>query len=74
MDIKGIVAIVNDGASGLGGATAEMLARGGAKVAIFDLNEAAGEGHAAKIGGKFVKVNVAHDASVLDGAIRMAPR
>ena len=67
MELTDIAAIVTGGASGLGGATAEMLARGGAKVTIFDLNEEAGEAHAAKIGGKFVKVNVADDASVTDG-------
>jgi NAD(P)-dependent dehydrogenase (short-subunit alcohol dehydrogenase family) len=67
MELTDIAAIVTGGASGLGGATAEMLARGGAKVTIFDLNEEAGEAHAAKIGGKFVKVNVADDGSVTDG-------
>jgi NAD(P)-dependent dehydrogenase (short-subunit alcohol dehydrogenase family) len=67
MELNGIGAIVTGGASGLGGATAEMLARQGAKVTIFDLNEEAGQAHAARIGGKFVKVNVADDASVTDG-------
>jgi NAD(P)-dependent dehydrogenase (short-subunit alcohol dehydrogenase family) len=67
MELNGAAAIVTGGASGLGGATAEMLARSGAKVTIFDLNEEAGQAHAAKIGGKFVKVNVADDASVADG-------
>jgi NAD(P)-dependent dehydrogenase (short-subunit alcohol dehydrogenase family) len=67
MDLQGISAIVTGGASGLGGATAKMLADGGAKVTIFDLNEEAGEAHAASIGGKFVKVNVADDASVTEG-------
>jgi NAD(P)-dependent dehydrogenase (short-subunit alcohol dehydrogenase family) len=67
MEMNGSAAIVTGGASGLGGATAEMLAQGGAKVTIFDLNEEAGQAHAAKIGGKFVKVNVTDDASVSDG-------
>ena len=67
MELGGIAAIVTGGASGLGGATAKMLADGGAKVTIFDLNEEAGEAHAAEVGGKFVKVNVADDASVTDG-------
>ena len=44
MDIKGHAAIVTGGASGLGAATARMLAEAGAKVAIFDVNaKAAGE-------------------------------
>ena len=36
MQIAGQAAIVTGGASGLGGATAEMLAKAGAKVTIFD--------------------------------------
>lgn len=66
MEVSGVAAIVTGGASGLGGATAEMLAGQGAKVAIFDVNEAAGQNHAAKIGGKFFKVDVTDDASVAD--------
>ncbi|WP_176594032.1 3-hydroxyacyl-CoA dehydrogenase [Sphingobium sp. EM0848] len=64
MDIKGTAAIVTGGASGLGKATAAMLASQGAKVAIFDMNEEAGKAAAAEIGGVFVSVNVADDASV----------
>lgn len=67
MELKNVPAIVTGGASGLGGATAEMLAAQGAKVAIFDLNEELGQAHAAKIGGKFFKVNVADDTSVAEG-------
>ncbi|HSX76932.1 MAG TPA: 3-hydroxyacyl-CoA dehydrogenase [Shinella sp.] len=67
MDIKGIAAIVTGGASGLGNATAKMLAANGAKVTIFDLNDEAGEAAAKEIGGIFVKVNVADDASVTAG-------
>ena len=67
MDIKGIAAIVTGGASGLGNATAKMLAANGAKVTIFDLNDEAGEAAAREIGGIFVKVNVADDASVTAG-------
>src|ERR1700731_1571034 len=38
MDMRGHAAIVTGGASGLGAATARMLAEAGAKVAIFDVN------------------------------------
>ena len=38
MDIKGHAAIVTGGASGLGAATAGMLAQAGAKVACLDVN------------------------------------
>lgn len=67
MELNGVGAIVTGGASGLGGATAAMLAAKGAKVAIFDLNEEAGQAHATTIGGLFVRVNVADDASVAEG-------
>jgi NAD(P)-dependent dehydrogenase (short-subunit alcohol dehydrogenase family) len=67
MDINGVAAIVTGGASGLGNATAKMLAANGAKVAIFDLNAEAGEKAAAEIGGIFVSVNVADDESVAAG-------
>jgi NAD(P)-dependent dehydrogenase (short-subunit alcohol dehydrogenase family) len=44
MEIRGHAAIVTGGASGLGAATARMLAEAGAKVAILDVNaKAAGE-------------------------------
>ena len=64
MELDGIAAIVTGGASGLGAATAATLARGGAKVAILDLNEAEGEAHARSLGGTFVRVDVTDDASV----------
>ena len=41
MDIRGHAAIVTGGASGLGAASARMLAAAGAKVAILDLNDKA---------------------------------
>ena len=64
MDINGMAAIVTGGASGLGKATAHMLAEQGAKVAIFDLNEEAGRATAEALGGIFVAANIADDASV----------
>lgn len=64
MELNGIGAIVTGGASGLGGATARLLAQKGARVTIFDLNEETGAAHAADIGGLLVKVNVSDDASV----------
>ncbi|NWK97605.1 3-hydroxyacyl-CoA dehydrogenase [Sphingobium lactosutens] len=67
MEIKGKAAIVTGGASGLGKATARMLAANGAHVAIFDLNEEAGKATAAEIGGIYFAVNVSDDASVAAG-------
>jgi NAD(P)-dependent dehydrogenase (short-subunit alcohol dehydrogenase family) len=58
------IAIVTGGASGLGGATAAALAAKGAKVAIFDLNEALGSKHAKDIGGAYFRCDVTSEASV----------
>ncbi|GAA0319534.1 SDR family NAD(P)-dependent oxidoreductase [Sphingomonas oligophenolica] len=66
MDMNGVAAIVTGGASGLGGATARLLASKGAKVAIFDLNAEVGEATAREIGGLFLPVDVSDDASVTD--------
>ena len=67
MDVNNVAAIVTGGASGLGGATAEMLANRGAKVTIFDVNEDLGKSHAAKIGASFQRVDVTDEASVVAG-------
>lgn len=64
MNFQDIAALVTGGASGLGGATAQMLAQQGAKVAILDLNEELGEKLAAEIGGIFVKANVTNEDEV----------
>ena len=64
MQIDGHAAIVTGGASGLGGATADILAAAGAKVSIFDLNEDMGEAKAGALGGAFFKVNVTDDTQV----------
>jgi len=64
MEILGVAAIVTGGASGLGAATSEMLARNGAKVTIFDLNAELGEAKAREIGARFARVNVTDDANV----------
>lgn len=64
MDIEGIAAIVTGGASGLGNATARMLAAKGAKVTILDLDETAGKAAANEIDGLFLHANVSDDSSV----------
>src|SRR3954467_14524612 len=51
MDIKGHAAVVTGGASGLGAATAEELARAGAKVACLDVNLDGARAVAERIGG-----------------------
>ena len=64
MDINGLAAIVTGGASGLGAATAELLAARGAKVTLFDLNADLGAAKAAEIGGRFALVNVTDEDAV----------
>lgn len=64
MDIQGLAAIVTGGASGLGAATAELLAARGAKVTLFDLNADLGNAKAAEIGGRFAAVNVTDEDAV----------
>jgi NAD(P)-dependent dehydrogenase (short-subunit alcohol dehydrogenase family) len=59
-----ISAVITGAASGLGAATARRLAAHGVRVALFDLNEAAGEVLAAELGGVFCKVDVTSDAQV----------
>ena len=64
MKLEGLAAVVTGGASGLGLATARLLAENGVKVAIFDLQEDKGAAAAAEIGGTFCKVDVTSDDSV----------
>jgi NAD(P)-dependent dehydrogenase (short-subunit alcohol dehydrogenase family) len=64
MQIRDIAAVVTGGASGLGLATARALCAGGARVAIFDLNEKLGTDAARLVDGIFCKTDVTDDASV----------
>jgi NAD(P)-dependent dehydrogenase (short-subunit alcohol dehydrogenase family) len=70
MQLTNVATVVTGGASGLGAATARALAAAGAKVAIFDLNEEAGERIAVEVGGVFCKVNVMSDDDVAAGFAR----
>ncbi len=58
MDAKGQAAIVTGAASGLGRASAAALAEAGARVALFDVNEAENAAAAEEIGGLAVACDV----------------
>ncbi|MCC7549378.1 MAG: SDR family NAD(P)-dependent oxidoreductase [Burkholderiales bacterium] len=68
---SGIAAVVTGGASGLGAATACLLAGHGVKVAVLDMNEALGSALAREIGGRFCPVDVTSDEQV-DAALAAA--
>ena len=63
MKLDGQAAVVTGGGSGLGAATASLLARQGCKVALIDINEAAAKAHAAAIGGVGIRCDVSDAAS-----------
>ena len=69
MDIKGKVAVVSGGASGMGLEIVKRLVSLGAKAAIFDMNAAAGEAVVAELGESvmFADVNVTSEESVQAG-------
>ncbi|MBV9952592.1 MAG: SDR family NAD(P)-dependent oxidoreductase [Acidimicrobiia bacterium] len=76
MDINGISAIVTGGGSGLGAATARLLAQRGAKVVVVDMQDDKGEAIAKETGGVFVHANVADTDEVIaavEAAKEMAP-
>ncbi len=64
MEVKNSVAVISGGASGMGAATARMLSKAGAKVAIFDLNDDAAQKLATEINGLAVHCDVTDPVSV----------
>ena len=71
MDISGASAIVTGGASGIGAASARLLAGKGAKVVVADLQEDKGRALADEIGGAFCKVDVTNTDDIVN-AVEMA--
>lgn len=69
MDIRGKVAVVTGGASGIGEAVVRALSEKGGRVAIFDLNESAGRAIAGQLGRDaiYARVDVSDEASVAAG-------
>ena len=66
MKIAGTGVVITGGASGIGRAMAQAMVEKGGRVAIFDLNEPAGQQAARDLGpgALFEKVNVAEESSV----------
>jgi NAD(P)-dependent dehydrogenase (short-subunit alcohol dehydrogenase family) len=76
MDLNGTSSIVTGGASGLGEATARLIAARGAKVVIADMNEDKGNKVASDLGGAFVQCDVTNEDQVIqacDTALEMGP-
>ncbi len=71
MDINGASAIVTGGASGIGAASARLLAARGAKVVVADLQADRGAELAESIGGAFVSVDVT-DTEQIEAAVNQA--
>lgn len=66
MQLTGRTILVTGGASGLGGATADMIAAAGGRVVIADLNQEAGAARAAPLGASavFVRTDVTSEDDV----------
>ncbi|HKC58034.1 MAG TPA: 3-hydroxyacyl-CoA dehydrogenase [Vicinamibacterales bacterium] len=66
MRLQNQTVLVTGGASGLGGATAEMIVAAGGRVIVADINEAAGRTAAARLGAsaRFVRTDVTSEADV----------
>jgi NAD(P)-dependent dehydrogenase (short-subunit alcohol dehydrogenase family) len=71
MEIRGAAAIVTGGASGLGAATAHLLAAHGMNVVVADVQDARGEDVADHVSGMFVHTDVT-DADQVGAAVRAA--
>lgn len=72
MDIKGKVALVTGGGSGLGEATARRLAAAGAKVAVVDLSQERAAAVANSIGGVGIAADVSNAEQVEAGFAKAA--
>ncbi len=76
MDLNDTSAVVTGGASGLGAATARLLAQHGVAVVVADLQDDKGEALAKEVGGVYVHCDVTKTDQIInavDTALGMAP-
>jgi len=76
MELSGTSAIVTGGASGLGEATARLLAERGVRVVVADLQEDKGTALAKEIGGLFAQTDVTNTEDVIaavEAALELGP-
>ncbi len=71
MEIKGQIALVTGGGSGLGAATARELAKQGAKVAILDVNTEGANAVAQEIGGIGITCDITNTESITNALIQI---
>ena len=64
MGIQGQTAIITGGGSGMGAATARVLAAAGAKIVLWDMNLAAAEAVARETGGVATQCDVTSEGSI----------
>lgn len=67
MQLDGRTVLITGGASGLGGATAEMVVKTGGRVVVIDINQATGDDMATRLGhakARFVKGDITSEADV----------
>jgi NAD(P)-dependent dehydrogenase (short-subunit alcohol dehydrogenase family) len=72
MDLRGKVAAITGGASGLGAATARAVAQAGGHAAILDLDRERGQALATEIGGSYHALDVTDAAACADAVDAVA--
>ena len=76
MELTDTSAVITGAASGLGAATARLLAQNGAGVVVADVQDEKGEALATEIGGVYVHTDVTNTDTIIkavDTAVEMAP-
>jgi NAD(P)-dependent dehydrogenase (short-subunit alcohol dehydrogenase family) len=77
MELNGRTVLVTGGASGLGGACADMVVHAGGRVVVIDLNQAAGDEKVRRLGdanARFINGDVTNEADVqraIDAAVQL---